>query len=397
MIIILLSTTAFLTGCWDYLDIESRANILGIAIDKATIEEVTKENPITHAEPTLTFEHMQPIRLTVQIAIPGRLPLGTGGEQGGGGKETVMVLEVVGKTFTDALEKLQQQLSLRIFLGHLRVIVVSEDVASNGIRDLNDFLRRSPELRRAAWMVVSKGEAAKHMEAAPELDRVPTLYLVTAIDESVKMGKFPQDFLGVFWTKISSLGQDAYLPYITMMEKGNIEISGLAFFKDSHMVGVTGPLEIGNYMAMMQINPGGYTVLVPIPDKQAAILFKSDQRKSKTIIKIKDGLPHVTIKVHIEGELREKLNQQYDITPEALTKLEQQMQEGAIERFEVLVKKTQEVQSDIFGFGEYVRAKHPQYWNEHVKTKDKWREIYKDIPVTVEITIDTRRVGMKNK
>ncbi|MEW9668532.1 hypothetical protein [Ammoniphilus sp. 3BR4] len=71
------------------------------------------------------------IRLTVQIAIPGRIPLGPG-EGGGGGEKPVWVLDVVGHTIGDALSNLQQQVADRLFFGHLRVIAVSEAVAILG-------------------------------------------------------------------------------------------------------------------------------------------------------------------------------------------------------------------------------------------------------------------------
>ena len=352
------------------------------------------EGDITHSQPVVV-KQQDPVRITVQIAIPGRIPLGTGGAEGAGGEETVWIVDAAGETFDDAWENLQQQLSLRLSLGHLRVIVVSEEFAQKGVRELNDFLRRSHEVRRATWMVVSEGEAAKHMEAAPELERIPSLYLVTALDEAIKMGKFPEDFLGVFWSKVSSLGQEAYLPYIILKEKGNIEISGMAYFHTDRMVGKTSPIEIGRYMAMMQINPGGYAGLHQIGE-DVTIMFKSDERKSKIKIEIKEGLPHVHVKVHVEGEIQEKINQQFILEKETIDQFEREAGEGAVTAFNDLVKKTQANQSDIFGFGEQIRAKHPRYWNENIKTKEKWEELYKDIQVEVEVTFSVRRIGMKN-
>jgi spore germination protein KC len=387
--------TPFLSGCWDYLDIESRAMVLGVAIDTASEEEVKQEGDVTHSG-VVKVAKQDPVKITVQIGIPGRLPLGTGGEQGGAA-ETVWVLEAAGKTFDDAYENLQQQVSLRLFLGHLRVIVISEEVAKKGVRELNDFLRRSPELRRATWMVVSKGEAAKHMEAAPELERIPTLYLVTAIDEAINVGKFPEDFLGVFWSKISSLGQEGYLPYITLKDKGNIEISGMALFRDDRMVGTISGIEIGRYMAMMQINPGGYAGLHQMEDEKVTIMFKSDERKSKMKVDVKDGLPHVTVTVHVEGEIEEKINQQFDLKQDTITQFEEESAKKAVGAYEEIVKKTQLVQSDIFGIGEHIRARHPKYWSEHVKTKEKWQEMYKDVPFEIDVSYSVRRVGMKNK
>lgn len=75
------------------------------------------------------------IRVAAQIGLPGRIPLGPGeggGQTDGGGQNTVWVIEVVGHSIDDALMNLQQQISGRLFFGHLRVIVVSEAVAKKG-------------------------------------------------------------------------------------------------------------------------------------------------------------------------------------------------------------------------------------------------------------------------
>lgn len=61
-----------------------------------------------------------------------------------------------------------------------------------------------------------------------------------------------------------------------------------------------------------------------------------------------------------------------------------------------LISETQRKQSDIFGFGEYVRAKAPAYWNRQIKTLEAWHDMYKEITVEIEPSIRIRRVGMKN-
>lgn len=76
------------------------------------------------------------IRLTAQISVPGRIPLGpqTGG--GGGEQEPVWVLSSYGHTIDDALLNLQQELADELFLGHLRIIVVNEKLAKKALNDL---------------------------------------------------------------------------------------------------------------------------------------------------------------------------------------------------------------------------------------------------------------------
>ena len=209
-----------LTGCWDSLEIEDRALVLGLAIDEAPPETMEKETNVTHEKGELPNKM---IRITAQIAVPGRVPLGpSSATSGEGTQNSVWVVQVVGHSLDDALNNLQQQIADPRYLIHLRVIVISEAIAKQGLDDLNDYLRRNPEVRRRTWLLVSDVEAAKIMDVAPPLERVPTLYLLSMVEKAVKTGKFPLDYLGVFWTAESNWGQDGYLPYISIRGKDNI-------------------------------------------------------------------------------------------------------------------------------------------------------------------------------
>lgn len=62
-----------------------------------------------------------------------------------------------------------------------------------------------------------------------------------------------------------------------------------------------------------------------------------------------------------------------------------------------LVKKLQQDESDILAIGARVRAYHPKYWEENVKTEDAWREIYKEMDIQVKMDYKILRVGMEWK
>jgi spore germination protein KC len=386
-----------LTGCWDRLELEERATVLGIAVDKVEYETDKHGENVTHFDGEFPTEEI--IKLTVQLAVPGRLPLGPGQGGGGGGagpENSIWIIEVTGKTMDDAFSKLQQQIEFRVFLGHLRIIVVSEDLAKAGLKEVSDYLKRNSEVRRAAWLAVSKDDPAKIMKATPELERVPALYIMGTLDESVRLGRFPNDFLGIYWSKLSSKGQEAFLPYIKLLEKGNIEIRGMAYFKDDKMVGKTRPLEIGYFMALMGMNPGGYKALTKIPGTTGTIMAQSVKRTSKIDVRIDNGVPNVKVVVHLEMDISEKNAENWNLSESKnLKKLDQEISKNAEKGFLEFIKVTQEKGSDIFGFGEYVRAKESNYWNREINTKKKWQEMYKEIPVSVEVEIDIRRVGMK--
>jgi spore germination protein KC len=387
-----------LSGCWDRREIEERAVVLAISVDMAKPADADQESDVTHLRKVFPTPGHPLIRIAAQIAVPGRIPLGPG-EGGGSNTKPVWVLEAVGHTIDDAITTMQQQVSDPLFYGHLRVIVVSEAVARSGMSSLNDYLRRHPEVRRLAWMAVTKGNAASFMKTAPELERVPALYLLSMFDHAVEMGKYPNEFVGKFWSKMSSLGREPHLPYLKALKDGNIEIAGLAYFKGERMAGITKPLEIGSYMAITGEPKGGYTVYAALPGTKETIMFKSTSRQARRSIVFKDGKPLAKVHISIEGDINEKsqdtaapLNRGY-----MLEQIQSDLQDDAATSYEQLIQETQEAGSDIFGFGELIRAKHPAYWSRSIRTKDAWQEQYKELAIEVTCDVNIRRVGMKAK
>jgi len=393
---ILLLALPCLTGCWDRREIENRAIILAISIDTVDPEAEQQLSQVSRQDGAFPKPNKEMIRLTVQIALPGRISLGPG-QSGGGGKEeqTVWAMNVAGYTIDDAMMNLQQKTSSKIFLGHLRVILVSEAVAKKGMQTLNDYLRRNSEIRTTTWMIIAKGNAEELLSANPKLARLPPLYILSSMEEATKIGQFPDDIMGLFWSNSVKKGQEGFLPYVEK-KKETMEISGLAYFKGDKMVGSTKPMDIAAYMAVKGINPGGYRTFIKVSENDVVQIFVT-HRYSKIKVKIIDGRPHVTVNIFLEFNLEEKLNEQFKINADTVKKVEQQFQKSSTQLSIDLIKQTQSKGSDIFGFGEYVRATQPQYWNKHVNSKQKWGEVYKDISVDINIKTKLRRLGMKSR
>lgn len=383
-----------LTGCWDSLEIEDRALVLGLAIDEAPPETMEKETNVTHEKGELPNKM---IRITAQIAVPGRVPLGpSSATSGEGTQNSVWVVQVVGHSLDDALNNLQQQIADPRYLIHLRVIVISEAIAKQGLDDLNDYLRRNPEVRRRTWLLVSDVEAAKIMDVAPPLERVPTLYLLSMVEKAVKTGKFPLDYLGVFWTAESKWGQDGYLPYISIRGKENILIKGMAYFSEGRLVGTTSPIEIGGFMAAKGMDPGGYSVLVKVPE-MGFVMVKTQERHTNMKVEIQNGIPKAYLNIKLEGMISEHFGSASEIdSPDKLDLVEKTFAEDGIKIVNKLIRDTQLKHSDILGIGEFVRAHQPAYWKQHVHDKPDWENIYANIPVEVRLDMKIRRIGLKN-
>lgn len=385
-----------LAGCWDSREIEKRATILAIGIDNADRDAVKQEDEISHEKGKIGIPDERMIELSVQIAIPGRIPLGP--QTGGGEKSPVLVVRAVGHTLEDALLNIQQEVADEIFLGHLRLIVLNEEVARDGVGRFTDYLRRNPQIRRTASLVVSKERASEYMEIKPELERVPSLYLAEMVDSLIQLGKFPPSFIGMFWSILSSKGQEAYLPYFQIKGSANIQINGIAYFQGDKMVGKTKPRQIGSFMAGIGAEKGGYGAFIKIPEIEQVVLVRAVERKTRVKASLKNGEPHITLKIRYESEIEEVES----LTPSNIMKedfesLEKEFSKQVGQGLEVLIAETQEEKSDIFGFGEHFRAKFPKYWNKNVKTKERWQEIYGNLFYDVEVTTNIRRTGMKAK
>ena len=387
-----------LSGCWDSQEIEQRATVLAIGIDQASNkeEDTQSEGGTTHLDKQSSEPQEELIKVTAQIAVPGRIPLGP--TQGQSSNSSVLVVKVVGHTIQDAMINLQQQVAYETFLGHLRIIVLNEKVAKKGTQRFNDFLRRNPQIRRTASLAVSKEPAADYMKLVPELQRVPSLYLADMVDNLSALGRFPPSFIGLFWTILSSKGQDPYLPYLTIKDKKSIQLSGLAYFSGEKMVGKTSPLEIGDFMAIRGIGKGGYSAFIKVPGQDEYVLVRAISRKTKVKVNLKDGKPHVDIKVRYESEIEEKTSQSILINDsKVIRKIENEASKEITISLKRFISKTQKSESDIFGFGEHVRAEYPKYWNNQIGTKEKWNRVYKDITYHVHVDSSIHRVGMKAK
>lgn len=397
MIFLLCCSSFVLSGCWDRYELEERANILGLSIEIAEKHRVKDVPEVTHIEGKFPDNEGDTIyKVTAQLAVPGKIKLGPEGGGGQGSEKTAWVLETYGYTMKDAMANLQQQLAEKIYLGHLQIVVVPEELAEMGLTDITDFLRRDYEVRRTAWLIVSEGKASKVLEAAPPLETVPSLYLSDTLKHAAKFGKLPREYLGKYWVDVSDVGIDAVLPLVKVIDNNRILVNGLVYFNEEKMVGKMSPIEIGAFLAMKEKNPGGYSLAVSLGKNDGTYLVESLERKSKIKVDIKNGKPTAFIEVKIDAMIEEE-TQANNLNEETLKQVEKATNEVAHEIFSNLIKQLQEDQSDILGIGATMRALHPDYWRTEVKNEEKWPEIYKEMEIELTVEYSIKRSGMEWK
>ncbi|MBO8164444.1 MAG: Ger(x)C family spore germination protein [Brevibacillus sp.] len=360
---------AMMTGCWDRRELEERTFVLAVGIDRL---EGKKEM----------------YKITAQIPIPIKIA-GSGGQGGGSSGDAVRVMTTTGRTVLDAMNNLQKRLNQRVFLGHTRILAISEEVARRGTKPLFDAYRRDPTMRRLLWPVVVKGEAQTLLMTNPKLAQIPVVYIMDLIESGAKSGSIPDQTLGDFYIQTSSKGIQPFMNYV---EASRVDVSwkGIAVFREDRMVGALDD-KLSWVLMQLRDNQRGGDIVVPLPGKKGEYLtFRPHFAETQIEVKHNGGhMAHYTcvlqgdlIEITTEPDFMEKQN------VEAYQKIIRQEME---KRAQKLIGKLQkEYRSDILKLGLWEKANHWDYWRKH-----DWQQVFSDFPIRVTYDIRIRRFGME--
>lgn len=364
---------SLLTGCWDRRELEERTSVLAIAVDMVEGQE-------------------ELYRLTVQIPIPIKIA-GSSGQGGGGNADAVKIMSVTGRTILDANNNLQIRLNQKLFLGHTRVLAVSEEVARKGIGDIMDSFRREPQIRRLMWPIVVKGEAATLLKIKPQLAQVPVGFLMDLIENGAKMGTIPDQTLGDYFNQTSNKTMEPFLNYV-QASATEVRWRGVAVFRGHKMVGTLNEVQSWSFLQLRNEERGG-DVVIPLPGTDNGyVTFRPHFVKTRLDLKGRNnkGALAAMFSCELQGDIVE-VTANTNMSPEVFIQkmqslIKKEMEERAKKLFHQLQK---EYNSDILKLGLALRAHHYRdYWEKH-----DWKKDFKNFPIGVDYTIKIRRLGLE--
>jgi spore germination protein KC len=373
---------AFVTsGCWDRRELEERTSVVALSIDHA--ERKAEDQPL--------------LKLSVQIPIPIKI-VGAGGSGAGeGGKKAVKVMSATGYTMADAMRNLQTRLNQQLFYGHTRVIAVSEDVAREHMASIIDSLRRSPQLRRLLWLVITPGEAVSLLESDPKLEQIPIVYVMDLIENGSKVGTVPDITLGRWFVDRSSSGVAATANYI-LPQKQEVKWKGLAVFRQDQFVGNIDEKEAWVLMQVRDKQIGGdLTIACPTSAKMTGSGTKDYVTAHPKKIHVESKIEpygntfRMAVEILVETDIVESMCGINFKKEDAFRNIQQALANELNKRAEKLVFDAQnKFVADIFGMGNKVRAK---YLNEF-ESMD-WEKEFPNTKIDIHYSVKIRRVGMK--
>lgn len=379
---LVLCSLLLLAGCWNRVEIEERAVVAALGVDKAAEEGK--------------------VEVTAQIIKPGEIATARGGGSRSG--EAVAVYTDTGRDLFDALRNLARQVGRKLFLTEMAVVVIGEDMAREGIGSVIDFIRRDPEPHKRAWLLVSRGRAREVLETKVPTEKVWGFGLNKMIKAARVHGKAPKvdvlDFEKAVKSKTTcpvatgiKIAGEERKPVKEAVAPGKKPVlAGTAVFRGYRLTGWLDQIETrGMLWVKGEVQSG--IIVVPSPkDGDKPIALEIIWAGSEIEPVISDGRVTVTVKVKEESNIGEVSPDRVVISKPGVIETIEAGQRAAIER-EVLaaVAKAQELNADVFGFGEAVHRKYPREWQQLEKM---WDELFPVLDVRVEVDAKIRRTGM---
>jgi spore germination protein KC len=397
-----------LPGCWDSRETDQLGYVLVIGIDKG------EENII---------------RVTFQLAIPEPV-------EGGQTEKGTEVVSVEAPSIFAAQELIDTFVSKRSTIIHNKAIVVSEDIAREGLSKYINPLVRSRNLRRTNYLLVTQGKAHDFIMENVNLifERYPSRQFDIFMTSTYMTGLIPNADVHKFYEALNSPGRQpiaalvgvenknkeqegeqqaqdkeketknekekveegmAYVPGEIPREGGNkIEMIGTAVFHDDRLVGFLNGKETRYYqMVTGGFGRGNFTFPDPDPVEGGSNIINIEIMKGRSPeIKVDPAQEKIKLRLFLEGEILSIQSGENYERGALKRQLEDYVSNHITKELMRLIRKTQdEYKSDIFGFGEFTRI---DFWTWRDWVNYEWLSKYPQYQVSVETFFHVRRSGM---
>lgn len=358
-----------LPGCWDRTEINDVAFVVSSAVD---------------------LEPDGKVRITVMVPLPGQMGGATGGGGGTGGEKSYYLDSEVGSTFREAQARLQERMSRRMFFGHRRTLIVGEEVAKKGIRDLFDSSARNSENRMSSYLIATKGKAYDLLLSAPKFERFPS----EVIRELSKAGNVIDMNMKDVGVALSAPGSDPVMVYMVSKDSEKsekkskeIEVRGYVQFKKDKMIGT---LEKEEAQGFSWLRNESIKTMVSISSgqSQGGIGIRIQETRTKILPTIQNQKLHFNIHlkakaVLLEDEMHLDLSQ-----PPNAEKIERMLNDYMKNAMNKVIEKCKKNQVDSVQFGTFVWRSFPDEWKKDYV--QEWPQAMND--AEFHITVDSKLI-----
>lgn len=366
LLFIFISTN--LSSCWNYREINDMSIVSGVAIDKGSTDgkyEVTVE--------------------LIDI------------QQGKDVNMHSKYITLSGNTMFEISRNMIALIGKKLYWSHSKSIIISEDIARDGISGILDWYSRDAETRTDARILVSKENTAKEvLKSKPVTENYTSFELSKLLKNEDTLSNIPVVDL---WDILDTLAQDGlstWLPTVKINKNNDdniLQVDGSAIFFKDKLIGCIDETSTKNILFAKDKVNGGLLVL----DKESESPITFEIFKNKTTIKpsIENGNLQFNIYTDTTVSLDEIQSDYEFYTEEGKNELENELSDMLQKSIYSSIKRIQsEYGADILGFGAKLNENNPATWND---VKDDWDKIFKTLTISVNSKVNIKNSAVTSK
>lgn len=351
------------TGCWNYTEIEKDTIVAGVAIDKGTNG----------------FKY----HVTYEV-----LSLSGGKDQ----SINSVLLQSDGDTVFDAIRKTVAMADKKLYFSDCKIIIVSKEIAKEGIEPLLDFFLRDQEPRITLSFAVSDEDtAAKILDIQLKTKEAVSYKINGMLEESERVsGHILSIPLYQMYNILSSKSEDLTLPDIRVADVEGDQEPQLAtnvIFRQDKMVGYMPEDECLYYLMLKnKIHSGILVTSVKPGDKDISLEIFKCSTKMQPVVSGTNVI--MKIQIQVAADIAEENNSKevYTVGNGEFRMLEEAASRTVKEGAEKLILDTQKnYGADIFGFGAKIDQDDYDDWE---KIQSNWDNIFPN--VKCDVTADVK-------
>jgi len=369
-LIILILLLFGVCGCWNYKELDDYSIITGIAIDK----------------------DKDKYEVSVLISNVSK----SSGESPDSAQSQSVVYSGKGNSIFKALKDIALISPKELYLDHFSILVISEEIAKEGIYNISDFFLRYPNARKDFSVAIAKECKAKDtLKIITPLTDFPSQSISDNLKFSTNLqGSISNLNYNELMYNLISPGKEVVMNSIKIIgdeEEGSskentessepktyLKLSNLAVFKDDKFAEWVSEEEsfginiINNKITEMYIKikmDNGYVVVSPVN-------FSTDVK-----IKIEDNKPKVSISTSGNAKVME-VSGYIDLEDDSVIGEIQKKSNKEIKNYiKKAIKIATHNKTDVFGFGLKLYKSNPEYFD---KVKDTWNEDLKNLDIDIK-------------
>lgn len=370
--LLLIFTSIFVTGCWDMRDIDKRLLVGNVGIDKS--KEPRK----------FVFTYTMPV--VRQIA--GGQGGGGGGGSEGGEVKPVMLESTIAYSVTDGARNLALRLNRELFFEHMRVVVIGEDLAREGIKPIINPFMRQIEFNRRSRIAIVEGKAKDLLKVEPWVEVVKAEYFEDLFCGCNQTGKFINADLGSTLDQLHAFNGNVLMSKITP-GKSEVDIGGAAVLKNYKLIGWLTKRETQGANFFLGNIRGGDIALHDKKGRGHITFIITGQNRNFKLVST-DDIPQFSLKVTVEGNLADTTEGNV-ISSKELKKIEKKVSSEIKSEIQAAINKTQKVyRTDVLRICDYMHKFHPKIWKNY---KKDWEQIFPEVNIDVKVTTNINGVG----